>query len=119
MALQQPDQIELEQESDDLMHDDQDEQQQGVPQAAEHSRSVVDPPALRDTYAAIDHLTRRCVGSSRSGGAVADMRVRPALHALQQQLAAALHGVVRDGASLSVLVQGDPGSGKTLVSCSK
>lgn len=62
----------------------------------------------------LSYLTQRIV-SCRSTAAQA-MRLRPALAKGEQELTAALNSMVRDATSMSVLVLGDPGSGKTLVS---
>ncbi len=71
------------------------------------------PPPAGDAQWAVSRLTHRL--AARRGSAALGVPVRPALARLQEQLQAALEGVVVNGTSASVLVLGDPGSGKTLV----
>lgn len=85
---------------------------------------------LTDAHHAIDYLTARMQGpcrpltaSSSSNAAAAaaasaplrTMALRPALQRAHDELVDLLGATVRDAASISVLILGDHGTGKTLV----
>jgi hypothetical protein len=90
----------------------QDQQRHGAQRDDNLRQGLAAAPA-NFKQAAIDHLVAR-IRDPRSADA-AVLPLRPALAPLERELAALLSNVVIGGQNVSLLVIGEPGSGKTLV----